>query len=100
MLSLAQQTLEALLVARENARAVLLEQDVHACSHQLGNQEVVAVRRIGQHHVVQAQSAQYLAHQFKLPNALATMWPDGRIQRRACGLADHHDQARQRGPRA
>ena len=76
-----------------DARAVLLH---HASGHQRGDQEVVAVQGIGQHHVAWAKGLQQATHQGQLAAAFALMGPDRRIERRAGGQAHHHDQPRQR----
>ena len=52
------------------------------------------------HHIARAQTPNYLAHQAKFATAFALIWPDGCIQRRTSGQADHHDQPRQRKPHA
>lgn len=67
-----------------DARAVLRHQHIHACGHQRGNQEVVAVQRVRQHHVAWVEVAQQAAHQTQLAAAFALIGSDCRIQRRNC----------------
>ena len=79
-----------------DACSVLLKQHVHTRNHQRGDQKVVVVQRIGQHHVARAQGLEHLAHQVVLTSAFALVRPDGGIQRRTGGQADHHNQSGQR----
>lgn len=37
-------------------RAVLLEQHIHTCANQTGDQELIAVQGIGKHHVARAET--------------------------------------------
>ena len=78
-----------------DARSVLLEQHIDAFGHQRGDQEVVAVQRIGEHHFARIEAVEQAAHQAEFSAAFALMRPDRGIQRGTGGQTHHHDQARQ-----
>ena len=78
-----------------DARSVLLEQYIHACRPQRGDQEVVAVQGISKHHIASGEASEQGAHQPEFAAAFAAVWPEGRIERRAAGQANHQDQSGQ-----
>nr|ACN62951.1 putative IS4 family transposase [Diaphorobacter sp. PCA039] len=79
-----------------DTRAVLLEQHIHACGHQSGDQEIIAVQGIGQHHIAWGEAFEQAAHQSEFAAALAAVGSYRHIKRRAAGQANHHDKSRQR----
>ena len=78
-----------------DARSVLLKQYVHAFGHEGGDQPIVTVQGIGEHHITWAEAIEQAAHQSEFTGALAAVWPYRCIQRRASGQANHHDQSGQ-----
>ena len=48
---------------------------LHAFGHQRGDQEVVAVQRIGEHHIARAKPFEQAAHQAKFTTPLALVRP-------------------------
>jgi hypothetical protein len=49
-----------------DSRAVLLEQHIHACLHQRGDHEIIAVQGIGEHDIAWAEAFEQAAHQPEL----------------------------------
>ena len=78
-----------------DARSVLLKQHIYTCVLQRGDQEVVAVQGVGEHHIAWGEASQQRAHQPEFAAAFAAVWPEGRIERRASGQANHQDHAGQ-----
>jgi hypothetical protein len=77
-------------------RAVLGKQHIHAHRLQGGDEEVIAIKRVGQHHIPGREDRGQPAPQTQLARALTSMGPHRRIQQRPRRQADHSDQARQR----
>ena len=78
------------------AAAILLKEHINARSNMAGNQEVVAVKGIGQHHITRPESRTQPANEPQLTGALAAVGTDRCVQRRTRGQTNHHDDTRQR----
>jgi hypothetical protein len=70
-------------------RAVLGKQHVYAHRLQGGDEEVIAVKRVGQHHIPSREGRCQPTPQTQLARALTGMWSHCRIQQRPGRQADH-----------
>jgi hypothetical protein len=80
-------------------RAVLGKQHIYTHRLQGGDEEVIAVKRVGQHHIPSREGRCQPTPQTQLARALTGMWPHCRIQQCPGRQADHPYQARQRRAR-
>ena len=76
-----------------DARSVLFKKYVYAHGYQCGNQPIVAVQGIGEHHITWGEALEQVAHKTEFAGALAAVWPYRCIERGASSQANHHDQS-------
>lgn len=78
------------------ARTILLKQHVHTRRKHGCHEKIVAIERIGQHHISRGKGCAERAQQSQLAAAFARMWPDRRIDHGAGRQTNHPDDTRQR----